>query len=83
MGSAPNAFESMATATRFVIEVSGFSGHAAYPHRCVDPVPAAAQIITALQTIRSREVNPNVGSVVSITILESGSRAPGDDPEAG
>jgi metal-dependent amidase/aminoacylase/carboxypeptidase family protein len=45
----------------------------------VDPVPVAAQIISSLQNIRSREINPNLGSVVSITILESGSPT---DPKA-
>ncbi|MHC5079751.1 MAG: M20 metallopeptidase family protein, partial [Planctomycetota bacterium] len=53
---------SLAASTDFVIEVRGRSGHAAFPHQCVDPVPAAAQIITSLQTIRSREVSPLVGS---------------------
>jgi metal-dependent amidase/aminoacylase/carboxypeptidase family protein len=72
---------SMATAAQFILDIEGQSGHAAYPHKCVDPVPAAAQIVSALQTIRSREVNPNVGSVVSITVLSSGSRPSADaDP---
>jgi amidohydrolase/hippurate hydrolase len=66
---------SMASAVRFLIDVEGRSGHAAYPHKCIDPVPAAAQVISSLQTIRSREVNPNTGSVVSVTILETGTRA--------
>jgi len=75
---------SMASSSDFVIEVCGRSGHAAFPHTCLDPVPAAAQIITALQTIRSREVGPLVGSVVSVTIIETGSKTrpesgPGED----
>jgi amidohydrolase len=71
---------SMAASTDFVIEVHGRSGHAAFPHQCVDPVAVAAQIITNLQMIRSREVSPLAGSVVSVTIVETGTKA---DPSRG
>jgi amidohydrolase len=76
---------SMAASSDFVLEMKGRSGHAAFPHLCIDPVPAAAEVITALQTIRSREISPLRGSVISVTILESGSKTepgagPGEDP---
>jgi len=71
----------MAASADFVVEILGRSGHAAFPHQCVDPVPAAAQLVSALQTIRSREVGPLEGSVVSVTVLETGSKTvPGSGP---
>jgi amidohydrolase len=42
------------------------------PHTTIDPVVIAAQIITALQTIASRNVDPLQSSVVSVTILKGG-----------
>jgi amidohydrolase len=74
---------SMAAASDFVIEIQGRSGHAAFPHLCVDPVPAAAAVITALQTIRSRDLSPRATGVVSVTSVETGSKtAPAADPGA-
>ncbi|MGH2461209.1 MAG: M20 metallopeptidase family protein, partial [Chloroflexota bacterium] len=49
----------MASSDRFTITVHGKGGHAASPHRTVDPIVVGAQIVTALQTIVSREVSPN------------------------
>jgi len=46
--------------------VRGTGGHAAFPHLTVDPVVAAAHIITALQTIASRNIEPVDALVVSI-----------------
>ncbi|GAB1155111.1 amidohydrolase [Paenibacillus sp. PvP094] len=65
----------LAAADAFDIRVTGKGGHAAYPHRTVDPVIIAAQIITALQTVVSRNLSPLDSSVISITKLQSNSQA--------
>ena len=53
------------------IRVHGKGGHAANPQLTVDPVPIAAEIITALQTLISRELKPGTVALISITALES------------
>ncbi len=72
----------MAAADEFVVEIFGHSAHAASPHKAIDPVVVAANVITALQSIRSRIVSPNEEGVISITILESGNK-PADAGETG
>jgi amidohydrolase len=62
----------MAAADRFIIEVRGRGSHAAAPHMGRDPVVAAAQIVSALQTIVSRECDPVEHAVVSITQIQGG-----------
>ena len=59
----------------FDIHVAGKGGHAAKPHEAVDPVVVASQIITALQTISSRNTDPVHQVVVSVTSVESSSHA--------
>ncbi|MCA9302587.1 MAG: amidohydrolase [Phycisphaerales bacterium] len=63
----------LAATDTFVVRVSGKQGHAAYPHLCVDPIVAAAQIVTALQTICSRNAMPTDSVVVSVTSIHAGS----------
>jgi hippurate hydrolase len=62
----------MAAADRITIEIKGQGGHAAAPHRCKDPVIAAAQMITAIQTAVSRNADPIDNAVVSITQIHGG-----------
>jgi len=62
----------MASADRFTITIHGKGGHAASPHRTVDPIVVGAQIISALQTIVSREVSPTEPAVVTVASLTSG-----------
>ncbi|MBI3505952.1 MAG: amidohydrolase [Proteobacteria bacterium] len=62
----------MASADRFDIVVRGLGTHGAMPHRGVDPVVCAAQIVTALQTIASRETDPLDAVVVSVTQIHAG-----------
>ena len=62
----------MASADRFDLVVNGKGGHAAMPHRCIDPVPAAAQIVTALQTLVSRRLDPLHTAVLSVTQFHAG-----------
>ncbi len=63
----------MAATDRFDITVAGRGGHAAQPHLCVDPVLAGAQLVTALQGIASRNVDPLDACVVSVTQFHAGS----------
>jgi amidohydrolase len=62
----------MAAADRFDILIEGKGGHAARPHDCIDPVVAASQLVTALQTIASRTVDPLDSVVVSVCELKAG-----------
>jgi amidohydrolase len=62
----------MAAAEILSLDITGQGGHGALPHQTVDPVVAAAQIITALQTVVSRNVDALQAAVVSITQVESG-----------
>jgi amidohydrolase len=62
----------MAQPDTFRIDLTGVGGHAAAPHACRDPVVAGAAIITALQTIVSRNVDPLASAVVSVTQFHAG-----------
>lgn len=62
----------MAAFDIFEITVKGRGAHAAMPHLAVDPVVAAAQVVTGLQTIASRNVRPLEGAVVSVTQIHGG-----------
>jgi metal-dependent amidase/aminoacylase/carboxypeptidase family protein len=62
----------MAAFDIFEIAVTGRGGHAAMPHLAVDPIVAAAQIVTGLQTIASRNVHPLESAVVSVTQIHGG-----------
>jgi amidohydrolase len=62
----------MAAADRFTLTIEGRGGHAARPHDCIDPVVVAAHVITALQTIASRSVDPLESAVVSVCSVRAG-----------
>jgi hippurate hydrolase len=62
----------MAAADIFTITITGVGGHAAFPHRTVDPVFAAGEIIVALQTIVARNTDPLDSAVVSVTMMQAG-----------
>ena len=62
----------MAAADRLIIEVEGVGGHAARPHRAIDTVLVGAEIVSALQQIVSRNVDPIENAVVSITLFHAG-----------
>ena len=62
----------MAAADRFTIRLGGKGGHGAMPHVSRDPLVAAAQIVVALQTIVSREVDPVESAVVTVTQIHGG-----------
>ncbi|AIQ67555.1 hydrolase [Paenibacillus graminis] len=62
----------MAAADGFVVEVQGAGAHAAVPEAGTDPIVAASHIVTALQSIVSRNVSALQSAVVSVTKLHSG-----------
>lgn len=62
----------MAGADLFTIRLTGKGGHGAAPHRTIDPVAAAAQVISALQTIVSRNLSPLEAAVVTVARLRAG-----------
>jgi hippurate hydrolase len=62
----------MAAYDVFEITVTGKGGHAAMPHTGIDPVVTAAQIVTSLQTIASRNTHPVDSAVVSVTQIHAG-----------
>ncbi len=62
----------MAGAEEFKIKIIGRGGHGAIPEAAVDPVVCAAQIVSAAQTIVSRNVSPSETAVVSFTIINGG-----------
>ena len=61
----------MASEDNFIIRIKGQGAHAARPHMAKDPLVIAAEIILALQTIVSRNVDPNVPAVISCTELHT------------
>jgi amidohydrolase len=63
----------MAAAESFRIVITGKGGHGASPHQTIDPIYAASQIVTALQSIVSRNVNPLESAVLSVGSLRGGS----------
>jgi amidohydrolase len=64
--------EVFASADSFVLTVHGRGGHAASPHETVDPIVITAQIITALQTLISRESSPFRPAIVTIGEIKAG-----------
>ena len=62
----------MAATDRFYIDITGKGGHAARPQQTVDPIIVAAQMVTALQTIVSRNLDPLDSAVLSVTMVEAG-----------
>jgi hippurate hydrolase len=62
----------MASADRVTIEITGKGGHGAHPYLAVDPVLVAAHIITAVQSIVSRNVKPVDGAVISLCAMQAG-----------
>lgn len=64
--------EIFASADSFVLTVHGRGGHAASPHEAVDPIIISAQIITALQTLISRERSPFRPAIVTIGEIKAG-----------
>ena len=63
----------MAASDRWEVTIEGRGGHGAHPYQTIDPIVVAAQIITALQTIVSRNVHPVESAVISVGHIQAGS----------
>src|SRR5690606_20812314 len=62
----------MAAPDKFTVTVRGRGGHAAQPHRTIDPILISTQIISNLQAIAARNADPLASVVVSVTRFEAG-----------
>jgi amidohydrolase len=62
----------MAASDRFEIVINGRGGHGAHPYQTIDPIVVAAQMVTALQTIVSRNVHPAESAVLSFGHIQAG-----------
>jgi amidohydrolase len=62
----------MAATDAIDIKIEGLGGHAARPHKCIDSVLVGAQVITALQSIVSRSVDPLDSAVISVCEFQAG-----------
>ena len=71
-----NSGPTMAAADRITIEITGRGGHGAHAYLAIDPVLVAGHIITAVQSIVSRNVRPLDGAVISLCAMQAG------DPQA-
>jgi len=65
----------LAGANSFTIKVEGRGGHASRPHTTVDPVVVAAHVVTALQTLVSREAPPEHAAVMTLGSFRAGTAA--------
>ncbi|RJP71391.1 MAG: amidohydrolase [Candidatus Abyssobacteria bacterium SURF_17] len=62
----------MACADVFMLSIIGKGGHGALPHKSVDPILVSGHVITALQAVASRQVNPMEAVVLSICTIHAG-----------
>ncbi len=62
----------MAATDAIDIRIEGLGGHAARPHKCIDSVLVGAQLITALQSIVSRSIDPLESAVISMCEFHAG-----------
>lgn len=62
----------MAAADTFDIYIKGKGGHGALPHQTIDPVTAGAEVVTAIQRLVAREINPLDPAVISVTAFLAG-----------
>jgi amidohydrolase len=63
----------MASVDRFDVVINGVGSHGAYPHLGVDPIVVGSQVMTALQTVVSREISPLAPVVVTVGQFHGGS----------
>ncbi len=63
----------MAAVDDFDVRISGVGGHAAYPEECVDPIVAATAMVTAFQSVVSRNASALDQLVISVTKIHAGS----------
>ncbi len=64
----------LAAVDQFIIKIHGKQAHGAAPHKSVDPIVMASQVVTAFQTIRARTLPPLEPSVITVGIFKGGER---------
>jgi amidohydrolase len=64
----------LSSADRFTVRIKGKKSHAAWPHLGIDPIVVASEAVLALQTIRSRRIDPQDPIVLTIGKIEGGNR---------
>lgn len=62
----------MAAADKWTCTVRGKGGHGALPHQTTDPIVAASHVVTALQTVVSRNVSPTEAAVITVGSCHGG-----------
>ncbi|BBI35577.1 amidohydrolase [Cohnella abietis] len=62
-----------ASPDNFTITIHGTGGHAAAPHKTIDPIAVGVQVVQLLQHIVARETDPLAQRVISVTMFQSGS----------
>jgi amidohydrolase len=62
----------MTASERWELTIAGQGGHGARPHKAVDPIVAAGQVVVGLQTIVSRSIDPQEPAVVSVGTIHGG-----------
>ncbi len=65
---------SSAGAESFDLKIFGVGGHAAHPNKAIDPIVIAAETILLLQTVVSREIDPQAFAVLTISSIHAGSK---------
>jgi hippurate hydrolase len=71
-----------ASTDTFILKVTGKGGHAAFPHSTIDVIPCAASIVTALQTLVSRNTDPADSAVISVCKFQAGTESLNVIPES-
>ena len=64
----------MASSDRFTVKIIGKQAHGAQPHTGIDPVPLAAEIVSAFQTIPARQIDARSPTVITVGTITGGSR---------
>lgn len=64
----------MASSDRFVAKIIGKQTHGAMPHTGIDPIPIAAEIVSAFQTIPARQIDARTPTVVTVGTMTGGTR---------
>ncbi len=67
-----NSGKLMAAYDEFIITIHGHGGHSAMPHQTVDPVLIACQLVTVLQGIVSRNIDPREAAVLTVSAIHAG-----------
>lgn len=63
----------LASADALLIDVHGRGGHASMPHHALDPIPIACEIVTALQSLVTRQIDAFDPAVVTVAQIQAGS----------